>query len=582
MGAAIKTTRRGLFGHAAGVCLAAGALTTGIGAVSLASLWERRARLLAEEARLDAEYRAAEARYEACKPPLPPEAIVPAQLAKGQGWMTAFDADGNRILIGYERQWRRWSRLLIGGYWPAECARRADVMLEYESATDALRKQIVAEHSRAANRNSGELWELEEHMLAVPAAVRTSLKTITADIAQSLEASLAAAPFEAAFAGYEEFEGAIKALSAASAAGQPGILAFRQAVEDIADARPSDKFLQELAGKFLELTKKAGETELALEGSNRAIAETARVASGAIAAVQGYRDALSDLAGIALPTLSPMQMADEAYGRALEGATSPGARAAADAEYLEAVTRIKEREAEKQAEIDKRQGEQNAERMVRESQQQQDALSRRVEGHQWALMTEMEQEQASFATRMEELAAFYEGKAELEAEYRDLKERAEEDHAARVTDIMDRQAQRELAVKQQEFRVMGDMFGNLATVANAFGEKGFLAAKAFSIGQAVMNTSEAITAALASAPPPLNFAAAAAVAAAGAVQIAAIASARPGNARAPAVSGRRKLRRFRWRRRRHLVRQREQRQRPRQHPLRHDQWRGPRVARSPP
>lgn len=368
-------------------------------------------------------------------------------------------------------------------------------------------------------------------------AVRASLKTITSDIAQSLEASLATAPFEGAFAGYEEFEGAIKALSASAAAGQPGILAFRQAVEDIADARPSDKFLQELAGKFLELTKKAGDTELALEGSNRAIAETARVASGAIAAVQGYRDALTDLAGIALPTLSPMQTADEAYGRALEGATSPGARAAADAEYLEAVTRIKEREAEKQAEIDKRKGEQNAERLIREGMQQEEALARRVEMHQWAIMSEEDAENLSLQKRLEDLEAYYEqGKMSLE-EYNQWKLAAEEDHARQVDEIKQRAIEKEVEAKTMSLRVAGDLFGSLASLANAFGEKGFLAAKAFSIAQAVMNTAEGITKAYATVPPPWNVAAAAAVAIAGAAQIATIASTRPGSSRTPTASG---------------------------------------------
>lgn len=170
MGTGVKTTRRGLFGHAAGIYLAAGALTTGVGAVSLASLWEQRAKLLAEEARLDADYRAAEARYEACRPPLPPEAIVPVQLARATGWMTTTDAAGKRILVGYEQQWRRFSRMLLGTYWPGECARRADVMRDYESAVEALREKIVAGHAREANRISNEIWELEEHMLAVPAA----------------------------------------------------------------------------------------------------------------------------------------------------------------------------------------------------------------------------------------------------------------------------------------------------------------------------------------------------------------------------------------------------------------------------
>ncbi len=65
-----------------------------------------------------------------------------------------------------------------------------------------------------------------------------------------------------------------------------------------------------------------------------------------------------------------------------------------------------------------------------------------------------------------------------------------------------------------------DIAGSLSKV---FGES-----KAFAIGQAIINTAEGVTKALAAYPPPFNFAAAAAVGAAGAAQIAAIKSASKG------------------------------------------------------
>lgn len=367
-------------------------------------------------------------------------------------------------------------------------------------------------------------------------ALRTSLKAMTSDIAATLESNLGASYFEAAFAGYEEFESAIRALSEAAKAGEPGIVAFRQQIVAIASARPSDKFLQELRDRFLEMTNKADEAERAITGSNRAIAETARVASGAIAAVQGYRDAISDLAKISLPSLSPTQMADEAYARALEGATSPGARAAADAEYLAARTRIAEEEAKKQAEIDSRQAEQNAERMAREAQQQSDMLARRVEMIQQSLMTEQELETAAYEKRMEDLAAFYEGKTELDAEYREWTERAQEDHTQRMEEINRRLAEKEEQIRMGTWQATASLFGSLSQLAAQFGDKNLVAAKAFGIAEAVINTAVGITEAL-KLPPPLGWAQAAAVAAAGAAQIATIASARPNSARTPTVSG---------------------------------------------
>lgn len=64
--------------------------------------------------------------------------------------------------------------------------------------------------------------------------------------------------------------------------------------------------------------------------------------------------------------------------------------------------------------------------------------------------------------------------------------------------------------------MVSDIVGSLSSV---FGES-----KAFAIAQAIINTAEGVTRALAAYPPPFNFAAAAAVGAAGAAQIAAIKS----------------------------------------------------------
>jgi hypothetical protein len=74
------------------------------------------------------------------------------------------------------------------------------------------------------------------------------------------------------------------------------------------------------------------------------------------------------------------------------------------------------------------------------------------------------------------------------------------------------------------------------TVAGAF-DTLFKDNKAVAIAMAVINTAQAITAALAQYPPPLSFAMAAAQAAAGAAQIATIASAKKGSSRAPSVRG---------------------------------------------
>jgi hypothetical protein len=70
-------------------------------------------------------------------------------------------------------------------------------------------------------------------------------------------------------------------------------------------------------------------------------------------------------------------------------------------------------------------------------------------------------------------------------------------------------------------------FGQMASIFTAFGKKQFAAAKAFSIGQAIMNTAQAVTKTLAEYSYPINIVFAAITAAAGGAQIAQIASQQP-------------------------------------------------------
>lgn len=88
-------------------------------------------------------------------------------------------------------------------------------------------------------------------------------------------------------------------------------------------------------------------------------------------------------------------------------------------------------------------------------------------------------------------------------------------------------------LREQELQRASDFFGNLATVAQAFGDKGFKAFKAFATAQAIISTYESATKAyssLAAVPiigPALGAAAAAAAVAAGLAQVRAIQSQQP-------------------------------------------------------
>jgi len=88
--------------------------------------------------------------------------------------------------------------------------------------------------------------------------------------------------------------------------------------------------------------------------------------------------------------------------------------------------------------------------------------------------------------------------------------------------------QRELEVERQTQDAMVSILGSAADAARLFGEKGFIAWKAFALAQAVVAGALATVRALAEVPYPVNFFVAAAAAAAAAVQIATIATTQPG------------------------------------------------------
>lgn len=161
-------------------------------------------------------------------------------------------------------------------------------------------------------------------------------------------------------------------------------------------------------------------------------------------------------------------------------------------------------------------------------------LASRIESLKMALSTERELELTAHTERQADLLASFESGKLARGEYIEWTEREQKAHAQRMKDIAADQAASEAQNLQDTFSYTADTLGNLSQLASTFGEKGFLAAKAFGIGEAVINTAVGITEAL-KLPFPVSLAAGAAVAAAGAAQIAAITSASPGNSSRPSV-----------------------------------------------
>jgi len=163
-------------------------------------------------------------------------------------------------------------------------------------------------------------------------------------------------------------------------------------------------------------------------------------------------------------------------------------------------------------------------------------LARRLVALQESLYSEREAELASYAERLADLQQFYDAGMVTAQEYADLRLGIEKDHAAKLTDIYDDLIREQQRAAQKQRDLMFGIADNIGAALNSiFGES-----KAVAIGQALINTAQAVTKTLAQyGATPLGLAAAAAAAAAGAAQIAAIRSttSKGGGSAAPVSSG---------------------------------------------
>lgn len=164
------------------------------------------------------------------------------------------------------------------------------------------------------------------------------------------------------------------------------------------------------------------------------------------------------------------------------------------------------------------------------------ALAQRLETLRQSLMSEEQAEMASHAKRLEEIKNFYAQGAISKQEQDSLIEAAQQQHADRMTEIAKKQVEEETRLREQLVGNVAGIFGSLATIAQNFGEKGLAAAKAFGVAEAIVNTAQGITKALAQGGI-FGFVGAAAVAAAGAAQISTILSTTKSSTAKPSVNG---------------------------------------------
>lgn len=108
---------------------------------------------------------------------------------------------------------------------------------------------------------------------------------------------------------------------------------------------------------------------------------------------------------------------------------------------------------------------------------------------------------------------------------------AEQAYQKRLTEIKKAEEEKRLGFNNVTLSATADLFGNLAQMAEQGGKDSFNSWKLFASAQAAVNAALAITNALATVPPPLNFAVAGTVAAMTAAQIAKISSMNYGGGR---------------------------------------------------
>lgn len=134
------------------------------------------------------------------------------------------------------------------------------------------------------------------------------------------------------------------------------------------------------------------------------------------------------------------------------------------------------------------------------------------------------EEKRRYLDRLEQIQTL----AQTEDQRRRLEFAAESEHYARLRQLDLAYNRSRLQLQANYAQGVQTIFGNLATVAQAFGKKGFAAFKAFRIAEAIASTYAGAARALADFPWPFSIAVAASVVAAGLANVATIAASKPG------------------------------------------------------
>lgn len=127
---------------------------------------------------------------------------------------------------------------------------------------------------------------------------------------------------------FSAFNDVITTFKASVKDGQPDVLAFRRAVQQISDSTADEK-TKNLAKEILELTTKAAGAQLAIESTAKATRLFSNEARDAAEQGEAFAKAMKSLSSTVTPDLTDRQKIVENYGKALEKASGTEERLAA-------------------------------------------------------------------------------------------------------------------------------------------------------------------------------------------------------------------------------------------------------------
>lgn len=151
-----------------------------------------------------------------------------------------------------------------------------------------------------------------------------------------------------------------------------------------------------------------------------------------------------------------------------------------------------------------------------------------------SLMTEQQLRAQAYLTELEQLKEAKDQKLITQAEYDALEKEKAQQHAAELVAIEKERHNKEMQMEQQKrqakLALVGDIFGNLASLMNTGSKKLFAIGKAAAVANAVVDGYAAVQKTMASVPYPFNVPLAASQAVASAAQVKGILSTQFGSA----------------------------------------------------